>query len=91
MEKEEAVTLWSCHITEESIAASLCAGQQEAWDERERELDLEDRLQAPRCERCGEESGQMLTLSAGEALCDGCLSWEFPAPSEEPEPSTAFL
>lgn len=70
------LTWMECRLDDVTLGASLCAPEMALAAQMELDAAVADRLGAPRCERCLEESGDSLTLSGSEALCAGCLDAE---------------
>lgn len=64
-----------CRNTEEAWFEHVGHQQQLEWEQREHDEDVALRLAGP-CERCHEDDGHGLTISGGEALCDGCVEAE---------------
>jgi len=65
---------WGCQLDDESIGRSLATHDDQ--DEAQRDVDIAARLHAFSCERCGSLVDHTLTMSGGEAVCDGCLHAE---------------
>jgi len=74
------LTWIECDLSEAAIGASLCAHETELHEQTIVRIYSEECLSAPRCERCQDETDHMLRLSAGEALCHGCIEVEFCLP-----------
>jgi hypothetical protein len=84
-------TFFRCRISDESVAASLCANDAEWQEQQIFDADLESRLAGPLCERCQEETSTGLRLSAGEAVCDDCHEAEVSEPPDREVGSTSLL
>ena len=71
----KGITFFQCRIDDDSIGLSFCSSLEDG--DPEYRADVEDRmLTATTCERCRCETENGLTMSAGEAVCDGCIQSE---------------
>jgi hypothetical protein len=80
------VTWIECRLDDATVGASLSGFSSEVEAEARLKQEQAERLSTGRCERCFEETDEILTLSAGEAVCEGCLDAEVAEDLDEPEP-----
>lgn len=72
----QRITIFICDTSEEAMLARLAEDYREEMLQRDMDEDSEVRLTALDCERCRSPVDHVLTMSAGEAVCDGCIDAE---------------
>lgn len=85
------LTWIECSLDDVALGASLCGFDMEIEAQIALDEEFQERLAAPRCERCLEETDAKLSLCGGEALCDGCLDAEVPEVPDDPDPFWGLL
>jgi len=85
------LTWVECRLDEAAVGASLCGFSAELEAEVRLDEERAERLSGGRCERCLEETDEILSLSGSEAVCEGCLDVEADEGADGDEPPTSRL